>query len=117
VVPPGEWAAATARWPDLLDGRAADQLGYNHEVEGSLKRYAQENPGARPQVAPLTVEDLVAFAAERGIDAGSPSARAHLAAAITARGRGIAWPPARNAPCSCGSGEKYKRCCGPVPPG
>jgi tetratricopeptide (TPR) repeat protein len=49
---PGEWAAATARWPDLLDGRAADQLGYNHEVEGSLKRYAQENPGSAPPGRP-----------------------------------------------------------------
>jgi tetratricopeptide (TPR) repeat protein len=24
----------------------------------------------------------------------------------------IAWPPERNQPCWCGSGQKYKRCCG-----
>ncbi|MEV6140612.1 SEC-C metal-binding domain-containing protein [Nocardia sp. NPDC051990] len=22
------------------------------------------------------------------------------------------WPPPRNAPCWCGSGRKYKKCCG-----
>ncbi|TDC03308.1 SEC-C metal-binding domain-containing protein, partial [Actinomadura bangladeshensis] len=24
----------------------------------------------------------------------------------------LAWPPERNAPCWCGSGRKYKKCCG-----
>ena len=24
-------------------------------------------------------------------------------------------PPNRNEPCSCGSGKKYKKCCGPAP--
>ncbi|MEU3308968.1 SEC-C metal-binding domain-containing protein, partial [Nocardiopsis sp. NPDC006832] len=23
-----------------------------------------------------------------------------------------AWPPERNRPCWCGSGRKYKKCCG-----
>jgi tetratricopeptide (TPR) repeat protein len=27
-------------------------------------------------------------------------------------GRRVAWPPARNAPCWCGSSVKYKKCCG-----
>jgi uncharacterized protein YchJ len=26
--------------------------------------------------------------------------------------RTIAWPPPRNAACWCGSGSKYKKCCG-----
>lgn len=31
-------------------------------------------------------------------------------------GRRIAWPPSRNNPCWCGSGFKYKKCCGgPLP--
>ncbi|WP_410793481.1 SEC-C metal-binding domain-containing protein [Kribbella sp. C-35] len=31
-------------------------------------------------------------------------------------GRRIAWPPPRNQPCWCGSGVKYKKCCGgPLP--
>jgi uncharacterized protein YchJ len=25
----------------------------------------------------------------------------------------VEWPPERNAPCWCGSGQKYKRCCRP----
>ncbi|MHA6802773.1 SEC-C metal-binding domain-containing protein [Salinifilum ghardaiensis] len=27
-------------------------------------------------------------------------------------GRGLAWPPERNAACWCGSQRKYKKCCG-----
>jgi uncharacterized protein YchJ len=27
----------------------------------------------------------------------------------------VAWPPERNTPCWCGSGTKYKKCCGTVP--
>lgn len=31
-------------------------------------------------------------------------------------GRRVPWPPSRNQPCWCGSGVKYKRCCGgPLP--
>jgi SEC-C motif len=31
-------------------------------------------------------------------------------------GRRVQWPPARNQPCWCGSGVKYKKCCGgPLP--
>lgn len=31
-------------------------------------------------------------------------------------GRRVAWPPPRNQPCWCGSGVKYKKCCGgPLP--
>jgi hypothetical protein len=29
--------------------------------------------------------------------------------------RGVAWPPGRNDRCWCGSGRKYKKCCGRVP--
>jgi hypothetical protein len=31
-------------------------------------------------------------------------------------GRRVVWPPPRNNPCWCGSGAKYKKCCGgPLP--
>jgi uncharacterized protein YchJ len=31
---------------------------------------------------------------------------------IIDEGGAISWPPPRNAPCWCGSGTKYKKCCG-----
>ncbi len=31
---------------------------------------------------------------------------------VTGRGGTREWPPARNEPCWCGSGTKYKKCCG-----
>jgi uncharacterized protein YecA (UPF0149 family) len=31
---------------------------------------------------------------------------------LEARDDGEAWPPGRNDECWCGSGRKYKKCCG-----
>ena len=61
-----------------------------------------------PQVAPFT-----AWCAEQGRQPDSADARAEYGAhlAATADPSLIAWPPARNEPCWCGSGRKYKKCC------
>ncbi len=63
----------------------------------------------------LDVEGLAAHAEEEGLDPASGEARAAYSALRTERGQATPWPPARNAPCWCGSARKYKRCCGPVP--
>jgi hypothetical protein len=48
---------------------------------------------------------------EQPLDAGQLDAlRATLAEALT--GAGATSAPGRNDPCPCGSGRKYKRCCG-----
>lgn len=62
-------------------------------------------------IVPGTVAELVAFAETHG---GSPldeEVRKRYCASI-ADARTLTWPPARNAPCWCGSGVKYKKCCG-----
>ena len=41
-------------------------------------------------------------------------ARPTYAIAMLDAGEATTWPPARNEPCWCGSGVKYKRCCGTV---
>jgi len=61
-------------------------------------------------IAPILLEDYLAWCDERGEDPGQ--ARASYAADRLADGDVLAWPPGRNEPCWCGSGRKYKRCCG-----
>lgn len=108
-----EWAAAVNRWPDLLDELPEDHRAYTGRIEARLKWLTRHMPGQPLKVAPLAVEELVAT---QGDEAGTGKGRSRLAAEMARTGRVIAWPPGRNDPCWCGSGRKYKKCCGPVSP-
>jgi hypothetical protein len=114
--PPDQWPKATERWPDLLDERPADPLEYSHVLESVIKQYQEFVRGNTFHVAPMTVEGLVAFCAERDTDPATGDGRAQYAATLLQFGEAVAWPPGRNEPCWCRSGRKYKQCCGPVPP-
>lgn len=113
--PASEWAAAIDRWPRLLDDNPADHARYSHEIEARTKRIARAVAGQPLHIAPLAVNDLEDFAAIEGEDPGTAEMRASYAAEVLAQGLAIVWPPERNQPCWCGSGRKYKKCCGPVP--
>lgn len=111
-----EWGEAVRRWPDLLDDLPAEHLAYSHEIEARTKRLARHLPGKAAHIAPLTVDRLIEHALDGGDDPGSAEARSSLAAEVLRAGDAIHWPPSRNEPCWCGSGNKYKQCCGPIPP-
>jgi tetratricopeptide (TPR) repeat protein len=111
--PSDEWELAIDRWPDLLDELPADHRSYSHRIEARLKWLAKQAPGHRLSVSPLTVAQLVEV---HGAGADTGEARSSLAADVARSGRAPEWPPARNDRCWCGSGQKYKKCCGPVPP-
>ena len=113
--PRGEWDKATARWPDLLDELPADHTAYSHRIEARMKRLARTLAGHPLRVSPMTIDGLTAFGAEAGEDPGTAEAHSSYAAEIARRGDALPWPPGRNAPCWCGSGHKYKTCCGPIP--
>lgn len=102
--------AALACWPSLADD-LNDPDVYCRAVEARLRAMRSEI-GREPSVAPLQVERLVEFAEENGIDPDSGSARSRFAAELGGTEGSVAWPPGRNEPCWCGSGRKYKRCCG-----
>lgn len=72
----------------------------------------EEATGERPRVAAIDVDELVAWSAAEGYDPDSGEARSQFVAELARTGRALAWPPERNEPCWCGSGLKYKRCCG-----
>jgi len=108
--PREEIDAALGRWPSL-DGALGDPDAYCGIIEGRL-RDLRAATGRMPGVAPLTVEGLVGYAEAHDLDPGTSEARSQLAAELGRRDEVIAWPPGRNDPCWCGSGRKYKRCCG-----
>jgi tetratricopeptide (TPR) repeat protein len=108
--PRDEIDAALVRWPSLADD-LNDPDAYCRTIEARLRDVRNE-AGRQPAIAPLRVEQLVEFAEEHGIDPNSGAARSRLAAELGAVGESVPWPPGRNEPCWCGSGCKYKRCCG-----
>jgi tetratricopeptide (TPR) repeat protein len=108
--PREEIDAALARWPSLA-GDLGDPDAYCGIIEARL-RDVRAATGRVPSVAPLTVEGLVEFAAAHDLDPETGEARSQLAAVLGSRDETVAWPPGRNDPCWCGSGRKYKRCCG-----
>lgn len=102
--------AALGRWPSLADD-LADPDAYCATIEGHL-RDLRAATGRLPRVAPLAVEALVDFAAAHGLDPDTGEARSQFAAELGIHDEVVDWPPGRNDPCWCGSGRKYKRCCG-----
>lgn len=107
--PRDQRAAALERWPEL-EGDLADGDAYCRSLDARLHEL-RRTTGRRPLVVPLRVDELTAHAERRGLDPAAGSTRADLAAELARRGKAIAWPPARNEPCWCDSGRKYKRCC------
>jgi len=110
--PADEWALAIERWPELLDELPINHAEYSQRIEARLKWMAKHTPGQASTVSPLSVDVLDEM---EGGKAGSGEGRSHLAAEIARTGRALSWPPSRNDACWCGSGRKYKKCCGPTP--
>lgn len=113
--PRGECEKATAAWPDLLEDLPADHPAYSHRIEARMKRLARTLAGHPMRVSPMTVDGLTDFCEGELEEAGTGEARSSYAADIARRREAVPWPPGRNAPSWCGSGRKYKACCGPIP--
>ncbi|MBW3604599.1 MAG: SEC-C domain-containing protein [Actinobacteria bacterium] len=113
--PRDQYAQALDRWPELGQRWDADDYaGYARYIQGRLLDVARVL-GRNPQLVPLDVDELEAYADEHGMDPGDADARAAFAAVAAEQGHALAWPPRRNDRCWCGSGRKYKKCCDTVP--
>ncbi|MGW8434652.1 SEC-C metal-binding domain-containing protein [Nocardiopsis sp. NPDC055879] len=116
--------------------RAADGAGPSLEEEmGLLEEPVEEAPDARVVVVGRAREhysgferalreggngqrivlaeqaEIDAYAGEHGLDPAAEETRNAWARTLP-EDRVVAWPPERNRPCWCGSGRKYKKCCG-----
>jgi tetratricopeptide (TPR) repeat protein len=111
--PSGEYEEAIRRWPSLAEDWAnVPHTDYCAHLDGNIKWMRSQGMPIRA-VAPIIVEDYVAWCADH--DQDPEEARAAYAVDRMTEGEVIAWPPGRNKPCWCGSGRKYKKCCGPAP--
>lgn len=109
--PAAAWPDAVTRWPGLPDSwDAYDYPSYCAQLEKHLARYAAA-AGTAPQLAPIDIDAYLAWCDHTGSGPAEDGSRAGYAAELARTGRALPWPPERNAPCWCGSGRKYKRCC------
>jgi tetratricopeptide (TPR) repeat protein len=108
--PAGEYENAIARWDSVAeDWAGVPHPDYCQRMDGHIK-WMRANGVYVRALAPIAVDDFVAWCEERAED--PEHARAHYAAERYRRGEAIGWPPGRNHACWCGSGRKYKKCCG-----
>jgi tetratricopeptide (TPR) repeat protein len=109
--PERDYVEALERWETLRELWARiDHREYRRRMEATLRGWAVR--GLRPKLVELRLSKLVPWCEERGLD--PDDARASFAADELRRGNAATWPPGRNQPCWCGSGAKYKKCCGTV---
>lgn len=109
--PREEFAALLERRPEAADAYGDDHADHLRQVERTLRDLAEQG-APRLAVGRAELTELEAYA-EAGH--GSPDAagtRSAYAAELARAGRATDWPPPRNGPCWCGSGRKYKKCCG-----
>lgn len=102
-----ERAEARRRWPDAYAD--ADEEHFPAAERRWRELTEQGVPAIR--VVPATVAGLVEYAERTG---GSPldsQVKAAYSRTFPEEAT-LAWPPPRNAACWCGSGAKYKKCCG-----
>lgn len=98
---------AQQQWPGVYD-QPEDEY-----YDAAEHRWRQVRDGGVPSITVVAaqVDGLIEFARQHG---GSPTdANTKRRYCETAPDNlAISWPPERNTACWCGSGRKYKKCCG-----
>jgi tetratricopeptide (TPR) repeat protein len=105
----GERGEARRRWPEHYE--PSDEEYYS----AAERRWRELADSGLPaiRIVPATVSGLCEYAERAGGEPTDPNVKARYSDTIAAQ-VSIAWPPPRNGPCWCGSGAKYKKCCGRV---
>lgn len=120
-LPADEYAESPQRWPDLADspllhddeGEPVSHAVYCRRMEGRLRAHSEAGM-ARLSVVAVRSAEFNPWVADNAPDEPDPAQLRAQYAADVARdpSRTVTWPPGRNEPCWCGSGRKYKKCCG-----
>jgi hypothetical protein len=109
--PRSEFEAARERWPTAAD-QGVSQAQYYRDLESKLAALA--SVGTRRVIAvPCSIESFAVHIDATGEHPlESSAARRDYLDARCSEGHYLPWPPPRNQSCWCGSGTKYKKCCG-----
>ncbi|MDA2812235.1 SEC-C domain-containing protein [Nocardiopsis sp. RSe5-2] len=97
--------------PELAEQIGTDHAEYTANFEKMLSLLSAQGV-QRLSVGRGDVAEFVRFLEERGISQADENVIADYGAELQRTGENTAWPPGRNNPCWCGSGRKYKKCCG-----
>jgi uncharacterized protein YecA (UPF0149 family) len=107
--PEEEFRILVARWPHLAGHVGATWDEHRRRVERHCALLEQE--GLRVQQFPGDVSGFMTFLAARKVTKPSDVDLNAYPDLRTVTIPMTAWPPARTAPCWCGSERKYKQCC------
>jgi hypothetical protein len=107
--PEHEYALLLARWPELAEEFGADWESQRNAVKAECAESVADGP---VQVLRGEVEEYATFAAKHGLDPATAGTGRRYEYELTGHRQGIDYPPERNTPCWCGSGSKYRKCCG-----
>lgn len=104
---------ALGEWVTLLE-RAGSHDEYRLLVEQELRIVAAVRTGTLRVrgLAPVEMDDLRRWLDERRTTLSDIDAFEDYVDNLADSNRVVPWPPGRNDRCWCGSGSKYKKCCG-----
>ncbi len=108
--PAEQYPKVLERWPQMRESHGMAHSEHTRVLERHLRRLVES--GLQVEVADGDVEEYLAWAKEDDADPAESATRAAYGAHLGFLRRGRPWPPGRNGPCWCGSGRKYKKCCG-----
>lgn len=109
--PAGDYEVARERWDELGEmWREIPHSEYCCRMEATFRGWAAR--GLRPTLVPLRLVDYLSWCEVREEDPAE--ARSGYAADMLRLNRADCWPPGPDQPCWCGSGRKYRKCCGAV---
>jgi hypothetical protein len=109
--PRAEFDRLLAQWPALSQPYGANWDDHRAHLERELVRLAGLGRNGLT-VHTGSVAGLTGYAGPDG-DPADPKTWAGYARQLDLVPGQITWPPERNDPCWCGSGNKYKKCCLP----
>ena len=109
--PRAEFDGLLRQWPALAEGYGATWDEHRARLERELVRLTGAGRTGLA-VFPGSVAGLTRLAGTDG-DPAEAKTRAAYAGQLASGSGQIGWPPERNGPCWCGSGNKYKKCCLP----
>ncbi|MGW3661225.1 SEC-C metal-binding domain-containing protein [Streptomyces sp. NPDC005151] len=108
-----DFAAVRSRWPESTALYGDDYDNYASRVQREARAYDQAG-AAHVRMVSATLTAYETYARRQGRDAAEAATRREFGEwyATAHPDRVLLWPPARNGPCWCDSGRKYKKCCG-----
>jgi tetratricopeptide (TPR) repeat protein len=112
--PQPDFEALTARWPALAAEWEPSWDEHRRLLERDLRLWSEAGH-TDLLLLQASAGGLSEFSAQLGLTAvDSDVEEAYLEHLLDSPdAREVLWPPPRNAPCWCGSGAKYKKCCLP----